>query len=66
MPGARQYGLTYSKFINALKVGNVKLDRKVLSDLAGMSQLLLKLHIAVPLLVYWFKTELTHTFKNRQ
>lgn len=27
-------GLSYSKFINALKVKEIKLDRKVLSDLA--------------------------------
>jgi large subunit ribosomal protein L20 len=30
----RQRGLTYSRFINALKKANVLLDRKVLSDMA--------------------------------
>ena len=30
----RQHGLTYSRFINALKKANVQLDRKVLSDMA--------------------------------
>jgi len=30
----RQHGLTYSRFINALKKANVFLDRKVLSDMA--------------------------------
>ncbi|TLY15891.1 MAG: 50S ribosomal protein L20 [Nitrospirae bacterium] len=30
----RQHGLTYSRFINALKKANVMLDRKVLSDMA--------------------------------
>ncbi|MEW6542813.1 MAG: 50S ribosomal protein L20 [Nitrospirota bacterium] len=30
----RQHGLTYSRFMNALKKANVLLDRKVLSDLA--------------------------------
>ncbi len=30
----RQHGLTYSKFINALKKANVTLDRKVLSEMA--------------------------------
>ena len=30
----RQHGLTYSRFINALKKANVLLDRKVLSDMA--------------------------------
>ncbi len=32
--GVRQHGLTYSRFINALKKANVFLDRKVLSDMA--------------------------------
>ena len=31
---ARQRGLTYSHFINALKKANILLDRKVLSDMA--------------------------------
>lgn len=30
----REVGLSYSKFINLLKVKNVELDRKVLADLA--------------------------------
>ncbi len=32
--GTRQYGLTYSRFMNGLKLSGVELDRKVLSDLA--------------------------------
>ena len=32
--GVRQEGLTYSKFINGLNKSKVKLDRKVLADLA--------------------------------
>ena len=32
--GARQYGLTYSRFIGGLKKAGIELDRKVLSDLA--------------------------------
>jgi large subunit ribosomal protein L20 len=31
---ARQHGLTYSKFINGLKLAGVELDRKIVSDLA--------------------------------
>jgi large subunit ribosomal protein L20 len=30
----RSHGLTYSRFINALKKANILLDRKVLSDMA--------------------------------
>jgi len=30
----RQRGLTYSKFIHAMKIASVELDRKVLADLA--------------------------------
>jgi len=30
----REYGLTYSKFMNLLKINNIILDRKVLSELA--------------------------------
>ena len=30
----RQHGLTYSKFINALKKKNIELDRKILADIA--------------------------------
>ena len=32
--GARQNGLSYSKFINGLKKASVEIDRKVLADLA--------------------------------
>ncbi|QYN51494.1 50S ribosomal protein L20 [Apibacter sp. ESL0404] len=32
--GARQYGLSYSKFIGLLKEKNIDLNRKVLADLA--------------------------------
>ena len=32
--GAREHGLTYSKFMNGLKKASIELDRKVLSDLA--------------------------------
>src|SRR5271155_1025545 len=32
--GVREYGLTYSKFINGLKLAGIELDRKVVSDLA--------------------------------
>jgi large subunit ribosomal protein L20 len=31
---SRQYGLTYSKFINGLKKANIEIDRKMLADLA--------------------------------
>jgi len=30
----REYGLSYSKFIHALKLAKIEIDRKVLSDLA--------------------------------
>ena len=30
----RQHGLTYSKFIHALKVKNIELDRKILAEIA--------------------------------
>lgn len=30
----RQHGLSYSKFINLLKVANIELDRKILADMA--------------------------------
>ena len=33
--GVRQYGLTYSRFINGLKLAGIDLDRKVLADLAA-------------------------------
>lgn len=32
--GVRQYGLSYSKFINLLKKKEIKLDRKILAGLA--------------------------------
>ena len=32
--GARQHGLTYSRFMNGLKRAGIALDRKVLSDIA--------------------------------
>ena len=32
--GTRQYGLSYSKFMGALKRNNIELNRKVLADLA--------------------------------
>ena len=32
--GVRSEGLTYSKFINGLNKSNIKLDRKVLADIA--------------------------------
>lgn len=32
--GVREYGMTYSTFMNGLKLAGVELDRKVLSDLA--------------------------------
>ena len=32
--GAREHGLAYSKFIHALKLAKIEIDRKVLSDLA--------------------------------
>ena len=31
---SRQYGLSYSKFINALKKSNISINRKMLADLA--------------------------------
>ncbi len=32
--GAREFGLTYSRFMNGLKKSSVEVDRKVLADLA--------------------------------
>jgi len=32
--GVRQYGLTYSQFMNGIKKAGIEMDRKVLSDLA--------------------------------
>ncbi len=31
---ARQFGLSYSRFMNGLKRANIGIDRKVLSDIA--------------------------------
>lgn len=31
---ARQYGLTYSQFMNGVKLAEIQLDRKILADLA--------------------------------
>lgn len=32
--GAREHGLSYSRFMNGLKKANISLDRKVLADMA--------------------------------
>ncbi len=32
--GAREYGMSYSNFMHGLKLANVKIDRKMLADLA--------------------------------
>ena len=32
--GAREVGLTYSRFMNGLKKASIEVDRKVLADLA--------------------------------
>ena len=34
--GVREHGLVYSQFINGLKLANIDMDRKVLSDLAAL------------------------------
>jgi large subunit ribosomal protein L20 len=31
---SRQYDLTYSRFINGLKLANIEIDRKILADMA--------------------------------
>ena len=36
--GVRPYGLSYSKFMGALKANNIELNRKVLADLALNTQ----------------------------
>ena len=36
--GVREEGMTYSKFINGLSKSKIKLDRKVLADLAYNNQ----------------------------
>ncbi len=33
--GAREHGLTYSRFMDGLKKAGIELDRKVLADMAG-------------------------------
>lgn len=30
----REHGMSYSKFVNGLKKGNIEIDRKILSDIA--------------------------------
>lgn len=32
--GAREHGLTYSQFMNGIKISGIDIDRKVLSDIA--------------------------------
>jgi len=32
--GAREYGLSYSRFINGLKTAGIEIDRKILAELA--------------------------------
>tara|TARA_Y100000389_G_C17428656_1_gene501157 strand:+ start:454 stop:813 length:360 start_codon:yes stop_codon:yes gene_type:complete len=32
--GVRQYGMIYSQFVNGLKLANIEIDRKILSDIA--------------------------------
>ena len=34
--GVRQYGLTYSRFVNGAKLAGIEVDRKVLADLAAL------------------------------
>ena len=34
--GVREHGLVYSQFINGLKLANIDMDRKVLSDIAAL------------------------------
>ena len=50
--GARQHGLSYSKFMNGLKRAAIEIDRKVLADLAvfdkaGFAQLVEKAKAAL-------------------
>ena len=33
--GAREFGMTYSKFINGLKLSGIELDRKVLAEIVA-------------------------------
>ena len=40
--GAREFGLTYSRFMNGLKKASVDVDRKVLADLAVLTSQLLR------------------------
>lgn len=40
--GARAEGIKYSRFINALKKKNVKIDRKILADLARTEPVVFK------------------------
>ena len=50
--GVRSEGLTYSKFINGLNKSKIKLDRKVLADLAynnpeAFKSLVKKVHLSI-------------------
>jgi len=38
----REHGLSYSRFMNALKVNKIEIDRKILSDLAINNKTVLK------------------------
>lgn len=35
---AREHGLSYSRFMNGLKIANVEIDRKVLADIAVLDK----------------------------
>lgn len=35
--GVREHGLSYSQFMNGLKLAGIELDRKVLADMAALS-----------------------------
>ncbi|AHC73879.1 Ribosomal protein L20 [Candidatus Endolissoclinum faulkneri L5] len=40
--GVRQHGITYSRFMNGLKLAQIELDRKILADLAIHSPITFK------------------------
>lgn len=42
----REHGLSYSRFINALKTNNIALDRKIIADLAVNNKAVLEALIA--------------------
>jgi len=42
----REHGFSYSRFINALKVNNIALDRKIIADLAVNNKAVLEALIA--------------------